>query len=82
MPPEMGEPQLQEMFGEHGQVAEVHVVTDRRTGRPKGFAFVEMREDGEARKAIASLDGTVDDGYKLVVNEARARSDFAPRQGR
>ena len=55
------------------KVSSVHVVTDRDTGRPRGFAFVEMASDGDAQAAIAAMDGTELDGRTLRVNEAEER---------
>ncbi len=75
---------LQSQFGEHGQVEEVAVITDRDTGRPRGFAFVTMNNDGEARAAIDSLNGTELDGRTITVNEARPKSNAGrggPRSG-
>ncbi|MBU0491033.1 MAG: RNA-binding protein [Chloroflexi bacterium] len=75
---ETTEDRLREMFGEHGEVASASVITDRDTGRPRGFAFVEMATDEGARAAIAALDGQSVDGRQLKVNEARPRE---PRRG-
>lgn len=66
---------LQAEFGAHGQVEEVAVITDRDTGRPRGFAFVSMSNDGEARAAIEALNGTEVDGRTITVNEARPKSE-------
>jgi RNA recognition motif-containing protein len=66
---------LQAEFGAHGQVEEVAVITDRDTGRPRGFAFVTMNNDGEARAAIEALNGTEVDGRTITVNEARPKSN-------
>ena len=60
------------------QVKEVHIMTDRDTGRPRGFAFAEMGSDQDAQAAIQSLSGTNLDGRDLNVNEARERQ---PRSG-
>ena len=65
------ESKLQEMFAAHGEVASVSVVTDRYTGRPRGFAFVEMVTDEAAQAAIAALNGREVDGRQLTVNKAR-----------
>jgi cold-inducible RNA-binding protein len=65
---------LREAFATAGTVAEVKVVMDRDTGRPRGFAFVEMNTDGEAQDAIAQLNGRELDGRALKVNEAQERS--------
>lgn len=67
---------LQETFGQCGTVDSVSVITDRDTGRSKGFGFVEMSTDGEAQKAIQELNGTSMDGRQITVNEARPK---APR---
>lgn len=64
---------LRELFVAHGEVASVSVITDRYTGRPRGFAFVEMNSDTEAAAAIAALNGKNVDGRELKVNEARPR---------
>jgi cold-inducible RNA-binding protein len=69
------ESEVAELFGQHGEVAEVALITDRDTGRPRGFGFVEMRNDQSARNAIAALDGMEFGGRQLKVNEARARND-------
>ncbi len=65
---------LRALFEEHGSVDEVAVVTDRETGRPRGFAFVSMPDDGQARAAIEAINGTEFEGRTLNVNEARPRS--------
>jgi cold-inducible RNA-binding protein len=67
--------QVSDLFAEHGEVDDVALITDRDTGRPRGFGFVEMRNDQSARNAIAALDGKELDGRQLKVNEARARND-------
>jgi RNA recognition motif-containing protein len=72
------EDKLRELFAEHGEVNSVNVVTDRYTGRPKGFAFVEMETDEAANAAIAALNSQVVDGRELRVDEARPRK---PRGG-
>jgi RNA recognition motif-containing protein len=59
-------------------VKDVHIVTDRDTGRPRGFAFAEMANDLEAQATIEALNGTTLDGRELTVNEARERQ---PRGG-
>jgi RNA recognition motif-containing protein len=65
---------LRETFSAHGEVEEVAVITDRETGRPRGFAFVTMRDDNAARAAIDALNGKELDGRALNVNEARAKT--------
>jgi cold-inducible RNA-binding protein len=66
--------QLAQLFSPFGDVADVHVVTDRQTGRPKGFAFVEM-DDTAAQTAISQLNGSVLDDRTLTVNEARPQTE-------
>ena len=63
------------LFQEHGQVARAQVITDRETGRSRGFGFVEMEDDGEAQRAIEALNGTDYKGRPLTVNEAKPRED-------
>jgi len=63
---------LEETFGQYGQVDEVAVITDRETGRPRGFAFVTM-EDNAAREAIEALNGQDLEGRSINVNEAKPR---------
>ena len=74
MPFSMDESQLRGLFEEFGEVDSANVITDRETGRPRGFAFVEM-QDADARKAIEELNEREVDGRKLNVNEARPRED-------
>src|SRR5215475_9012111 len=66
---------LEELFGQSGQVESVRIVTDRDTGQPRGFAFVEMSGNKEAQAAIQALDGKEIDGRALKVNEARPKED-------
>lgn len=76
------ETELRALFEPFGEIGEIHVMTDRDTGRARGFAFVEMVNDDEAAKAIAALNGTELDGRGLNVNEARPRPERgAPRGG-
>jgi RNA recognition motif-containing protein len=63
------------LFQEHGNVARAQVITDRETGRSRGFGFVEMNDDAEAQKAIEALNGTNFRGRPLTVNEARPREE-------
>jgi len=65
---------IREAFGAHGEVSEVAIITDRETGRPRGFGFVTMPNDDEARAAIEALNGTEVDGRTLNVNEARPKA--------
>jgi RNA recognition motif-containing protein len=63
--------QLQDLFSTHGQVESARVITDKFTGRSRGFGFVEMASSDEAQKAIQALNGTDFEGRNLTVNEAR-----------
>lgn len=72
------EQDLTDTFGECGTVDSVKIITDRDTGRSKGFGFVEMSNDDEAQKAISKWNGQDFNGRPLTVNEARP---MAPREG-
>lgn len=63
------------LFQQHGKVTRAQVITDRETGRSRGFGFVEMENDGEAQKAIDDLNGADYNGRPLTVNEAKPRED-------
>ena len=71
LPFSVTETELRELFGRHGSVDSVNVITDRETGRPRGFAFVEMSEPSAATDAIRALDGTQLGGRALKVSEAQ-----------
>lgn len=71
---------LQELFAAHGTVESAQIITDRETGRSKGFGFVEMSSDAEAQAAIAALNGQQHGNRQLTVNEARPREE-RPRGG-
>jgi cold-inducible RNA-binding protein len=66
---------LSEMFGEIGEVVSVNLITDRMSGRSKGFAFVEMADESAAQQAIAELNGKEIDGRALKVAEARPQRE-------
>lgn len=70
---------LEDMFAAHGSVQSAQVIMDRDTGRSKGFGFVEMESDQEARAAIAALNGKEVEGRTLTVNEARPREEGGGR---
>ena len=67
------EGQLEELFGQVGQVESASIITDRNTGRSRGFGFVEMPDEAQAQKAIDELDGKEFDGRSLKVNQAKER---------
>jgi RNA recognition motif-containing protein len=73
------EQDLQDLFSQHGTVESVKVITDRETGRSRGFGFVEMDETG-ANAAMEALNGSELGGRTLRVNEARERAPRRPRQ--
>ena len=79
LPYSITEQSLNETFTAHGEVESVKIITDRDTGRSKGFGFVEMATDEEALSAIDKLNGHEIDGRALTVNEARP---MAPRENR
>ena len=66
---------LRALFETHGTVSRANIVTDRDTGQPRGFGFIEMSNDGEAEKAIAALNGVDLAGRTLNVNEARPKTE-------
>jgi RNA recognition motif-containing protein len=72
LPFSASEDQIRQMFETYGQVSSVKLINDRETGRPRGFGFVEMEEDG-AKQAITALNGADCGGRTLKVNEARPR---------
>jgi cold-inducible RNA-binding protein len=72
---------LQQAFGEFGQVSSAKVMMERDTGRSKGFGFVEMGSDAEAQQAINGMNGQSLGGRSLVVNEARPMEPRPPRTG-
>src|SRR5271163_129828 len=80
LPHSTTESELRGVFEAHGAVEKVSIVTDRETGRARGFAFVEMTNAGEADKAIAALNGTDLGGRALKINEAQPKTD-RPRGG-
>ncbi|MEW6741916.1 MAG: RNA-binding protein [Planctomycetota bacterium] len=74
------EEDLRQAFGQYGEVSSVNIITDRETGRPRGFAFVEMPDGKAARQAIESLNQAEIAGRAVTVNEARPKTD-RPRGG-
>ncbi len=78
LPYSITEDRLEELFGEHGTVESARVITDKFTGRSRGFGFVEMSTQEEAQVAIDKLNGTDLEGRSLTVNEAKPRE---PRSG-
>ena len=72
--------ELQEIFSPHGAVQSAEIIADRETGQSKGFGFVQMGSDDEAKTAIGALNGKEVGGRALTVNEAKPRSE-RPRSG-
>jgi RNA recognition motif-containing protein len=75
LPYSVVEEDLREIFEEYGEVASVKIISDKLTGRSKGFGFVEMDEDDEAKKAIEELNNADLSGRNIKVNESRPRSN-------
>jgi len=70
-----GDSDLEQLFSQHGEVEEVQIITDRDTGRSRGFGFVKMRDDNAGRTAIEQLNGSDLGGRNIIVNEAKPRED-------
>ena len=66
---------LRDAFAAHGEVTSVQIITDRESGRSRGFAFVEMANDAEAKDAISAVDNKEIDGRQVKVNEAKPRNE-------
>src|SRR5438132_142107 len=73
---------LEQLFAPHGTVESAQIITDRDTGRSKGFGFVEMSSDAEAQAAIAAMNGKENNGRALTVNEAKPREERGGGGGR
>jgi len=73
LPYSFSDSDLEQLFAEHGSVDSAQVIMDRTTGRSRGFGFVEMSDDDEARAAISALNDSENGGRRLTVNEARPR---------
>lgn len=78
LPFEMTEDQIHELFGQQGKVVNTKLIRDKYTGQSRGFAFVEMESDEEAKNAIEKLNGHMIGTRKLTVNEARPQEDRGP----
>ncbi len=74
LPFQITEEEIADAFSAHGTVANIDVITDRDTGRSRGFGFVEMMDDAACRNAMEALDNHMVDGRNLKVNEARPRN--------
>ena len=76
---DVSEPEFKELFEEFGEVTSAKIITDRDTGRSKGFGFVEMSDKAEGQEAIDALNGKDVSGRTIVVNEARPREERPKR---
>lgn len=81
LPFKIEESELQEIFEEYGEVTSVKIITDRATGRSKGFGFVEMTNDEEAKKAIEELNNAEIEGRTIVVNKAEEKKEGSRPSG-
>jgi RNA recognition motif-containing protein len=79
LPFSLEEAKLKELFEEFGEVTSVKIISDKYSGRSKGFGFVEMSDDEQAKKAIEGLNGSEVDGRSIVVNEAEERKPDSRR---
>lgn len=79
LPYSTGREELEQLFSQFGQVDRATIVSDRETGRSRGFGFVEMPDEGDAHMAIEALNGKDYAGRALTVNEARPRPDAGSR---
>ncbi len=81
LPYTLTEDDLRNAFGSYGAISSVAIITDKMTGRAKGFGFVEMPNREEAERAIKQLNGTELNGRNITVNEARPRTERPARGG-
>lgn len=81
LPFRLQESELKEFFEEYGEVSAARIITDKFSGRSKGFGFVEMPNDEQAKKAIEELDGAEVDGRTIVVNQAEERKESRGGEG-
>jgi len=82
LPYQTGDQELSDLFSQHGAVSSATVITDKFSGRSKGFGFVEFENDDDGQKAIDALNGTDMGGRNIVVNEARPMTERPPRDDR
>lgn len=78
---DMTDDDLRNAFEDHGKVSSAKIIMDRESGRSKGFGFVEMESEEEAKAAIQELNGAMINGRNLRVNEAKPRSNGGSRRG-
>ncbi len=75
LPFSAGREEIEQIFSDYGPIEDIHVVTDRETNRPRGFAFVTIADEAKANEAINKLNGSEVEGRKIVINEARPREE-------
>ena len=75
LPYQTSEAELKETFEKYGEVTSAKIIIDKYTGKSKGFGFIEMPNDAEAKKAIGELNGTEVSGRNIIVNESIERTD-------
>jgi len=80
LPYRFSDDELRDMFTQYGEVSSAKIIMDRDSGRSKGFGFVEMPDDAQAKAAIEALNGTEVQGRNMVVNEARPKPERPPRR--
>ena len=80
LPFSIEETELKEIFEEYGEVTSVKIISDKFSGRSKGFGFIEMPDEEQAKKAIEELNGAQIDGRSIVVNKAEERKEGGPRR--
>jgi RNA recognition motif-containing protein len=79
LPYELTKDELKDVFQQYGEVTSVNIITDKMTGRSKGFGFIEMSDDANGKEAISKIDGYSFKGRNLKVSEARPREERADR---
>ena len=79
LPYDVADDDLRDMFSEYGEVSSANIISDRDSGRPRGFGFVEMPEEAEAENAISNLNEKEIKGRKIKVNQARPKADRSRR---
>jgi len=78
LPYSVSDQELSDLFSQHGAIESARVISDKFTGQSRGFGFVEMKTDEDAKKAIAALNGTQLAGRTITVNEARPQEERRP----
>lgn len=82
LPYGISEDELRDIFSEYGEVSSANIITDKSSGRSKGFGFIEMSDNSEADKAIKALNESTIKGRQIKVNQAKPRDERPPRRPR